>query len=80
MEAKAESSKHLEREKTNFNGETVGLKQLIWEGECGNMTSPFVTLVVTSFGNSWREEQGTIAIGCEAPLWEEKQRVYFQGY
>ena len=51
LEAKAESSKRMGREKTNSNGETVGVEQLRWEGECGNVTSPFVTQGVTSFGN-----------------------------
>ena len=67
MEAKAESSKHMGREKTNSNGETVGVKQLRWEGECGNVTSPFVTQGVTSFGNSWGEGQGIIAVAKEVP-------------
>ena len=62
MEAKAENSKHMGRERTNSNRETAGMGQLRWEGECGNVTSPFVTLNVTSFGNSWGEEQGTIAV------------------
>ena len=41
--------------------------QLRWEGEYENVTSPFVTLGVTSFGNSCKEEQGTIAVAREVP-------------
>ena len=55
------------REKTNSNRETLGMGQLRWEEECGNVMSSFVILVVTSFGDSWREGQRTIAIGKEAP-------------
>ena len=65
MEAKAESSKHVGCDRTDSNGETVGMGQLRWEEECGNMMSLFVTLGLTSFGNSWREEQGAIAVGKE---------------
>ena len=79
-EVKAESSKHLGGERTNSSGETVALGELRWEGECGNMTSPFVTLGVKSFGNSWGEEYGTIAVGREVQLCEENQHAYFQGY
>ena len=49
-------------------------------GEGENVTFPFVTLVVTSFGNSWGEEQGTIAVARRCQLWEENQHTYFQGY
>ena len=46
-------------------------------GECGNVTSPFVTLGVTSFGNSWGEGQGTIAVGREVPaLGRESERLF----
>ena len=30
LEAKAESAKHMRRERTNSNGETVGMGQLRW--------------------------------------------------
>ena len=67
MGTNAESSKHVGRERTNSNGETVGTGPLKWEGECGNVKSPFVIPGVTSFGDSWGEGQGTIAVGGEAP-------------
>ena len=50
-----ETSKHMGRERTDFNGETVGTGKLKWKGKCGNVTSPFVILGVTSFGDSWGE-------------------------
>ena len=49
-------------------------------GECGNVKSPFVTLGLTSFGDSWGEEQGTIAVARRFHLWEENQHAHFQGY
>ena len=55
------------RDRINSNGETIGTGQLRWEGECGNVTSPFVSRSVTSFGNSCGEEQGTIAMAREVP-------------
>ena len=67
MEARAESSKHMGRERTNSNGETVVIGQLRWEGECGNVKIPFVTLGVMSFGKSWGEEHGTIAVARDVP-------------
>ena len=65
MEAKAESLKHMRRERINSNGETVGMGQLRWVAERGNVTSPFVTLGVTSLGNTWGEEQRIIAVARE---------------
>ena len=55
------------RERTHYNGETVGVGQSRREGECGNVTFLFVTQGITSFGNSWGEEQGTIAVASEVP-------------
>ena len=63
------------RERTNSSKETVEKGQLRSDGECENVTSPFVILVITGFGDSWGEVQGTIAAGRE-----ENQHVYFQGY
>ena len=62
METKAESSKHMGHERTNSSGETVGTGQLIWEGECGNVTSLFVILGVMGFCDSWGEGKGPSAI------------------
>ena len=45
-------------ERTDSSKETVGTGQLRWEGECGNVTSPFVILGVTVFGVNRGEEQG----------------------
>ena len=80
LEANAESLKHMGRERTNVNRVTVGMRQLRWEEECQNMRFLFVTLGATSFGNSWEEEQGTIAVAREAPALRRKQHAYFQRY
>ena len=53
--------------------------QLRWEGKCGNVTSPFVTLGVTSFGNTWGEEQGTVAVAMEVPALERELACLFPG-
>ena len=53
--------------------------QLKREGECGNVTSPFVTLDVTCFGSSWGEEQGTIAIAREVPGLGRESACLFAG-
>ena len=80
MEAKAESSKHIGRERTNSNGETVRMEQLRREGECGNVMPPFVTRGVTSFGNRWGEKQGTIAvIGRKVPALGRDSTCLFPG-
>ena len=50
MEGNAESSKDTGHERTNSCRETVGMGQLRWEGECVNVTSPFVILGVTVSG------------------------------
>ena len=63
------------RERTNSSEETVEKGQLRSDGECENVTSPFVILGITGFGDSWGEVQGTTAAGRE-----ENQHVYFQGY
>ena len=61
----------MRRERTNSSGETVGTGQLRCD-ECGNVTSSFVILGVTGFGDSCggdhRSRQG------------ENQHAYFQGY
>ena len=80
MEAKAENLKHKGHERTNSNGETVGTGRLRWERECENMTSPFVIWGVMSFGNSRGEEQGTTAVGREAPALGRESAYLFQGY
>ena len=45
------------------------------EEKCANVTSLFVILGVTGFGNSWRERQGIIAVGRK-----KNQHACFQGY
>ena len=55
------------RERFNSNEETVGMGQLRWEGERGNVTSSFVTLGIMNFDNNWGEELGTIAVAREVP-------------
>ena len=42
-----------------------------------NVTSPFVILGVTIFGDRWGEGQGTIAIGREAPALGSKSGSLF---
>ena len=58
---------------------TVGIGQLRLEGECENVTSPFVILGVIIFGDSWEEGQGTIAVGREAPVLEKESACLFPG-
>ena len=41
--------------------------------------SLFVILGVTSFGDSWGEGQGTIAVGREALALRKKSACFFQG-
>ena len=60
MDAKAESSKHMGHERTDSSGKTVGTGQLRWDGEFGNVTSPFVILGETGFGDRWGEGQGRL--------------------
>ena len=79
MEAKAESSKHMGRERTNSSVETVGTEQMRWEGECGNVTSPFVILGVTGFSDNWEERKVTIAGGREAPTLGRDSACFFLG-
>ena len=57
MKGNAEGSKDMGHERTNSSRETVGTGQLRWEGDCGNVTSPFVILGVTVFGVSSEEGQ-----------------------
>ena len=77
MEVKVESSKHMGHERTNYSGETVGKRRLRWEAECGNVTSPFVILGVTGFGNSWRKGAGTIAVSREHPVLRKESACLF---
>ena len=79
LEVKVESSRHMGCKRTNSNEETVGMGQLSWVGKCGNVTSPFVTLGVTSFGNSLGEEQGTIAVVREVPALGRASASLFPG-
>ena len=80
METNAESSKHmLVHERTDFSGETVGTGPLRWEGECENVTPPFMILGGTGFGDSWGEGQGTIAIGKEATVLGKESACLFSG-
>ena len=78
MEAIAESSKHMRHERINSSGETVGTEQLKRKGECGNATSPFMIQGVTDFGDSWGEEQGTIAVRMDAPVLGRESGSLFQ--
>ena len=79
LEATAESLKHMGRKRTSSNGETEGMGQLKEKGKCGNVTSPFVTLGVTSFGNSWGEEPGTVAVAREVPALGRKSACVILG-
>ena len=77
MEAKEESPKPMRRERTNSSGETIGTVQLRWEGKCGNVTSPFVILGGTGFGDILGKGQGTIAVGRETPALERESACLF---
>ena len=79
MEANALNSKHAGNERTNSSGETVRTGQLRWEGDYGNVTSSFVILSVTDFGDSWVEEQVTIAVARDANVLGKNQHAWFQG-
>ena len=72
MEANPKSSKHSGHKRTNFCAETVGMGQLRWQEKCGKVSSPFVILGLTSFGDSWGEGQGTIAVGREVPVLQKE--------
>ena len=80
MEAKAETSKHMGRERTNSSWETVGTGQLRWEGECENVTSPFVIVSVTGWGIAGERDNGPPQETGRLQLWEKNQHAYFQGY
>ena len=77
-ERKAESSKNMGHERTNFSRETVGTGQLKWEGKCGNLTSAFVIRGVTVFSLAGGGTR-TIAVGREAPVRGKESACLFPG-
>ena len=79
MEGNADSSKDMGH-RTNSSGKTVGTGQLRWEGECGNVASPFMILGVTVSGVRWGEEQEPSQSAEKLQFWEKNQYAYIQGY